>query len=301
MDGAVARLAAARSAGRRRRIALVDRTVGQCAWAPRSQNRRTEGISRSKTPNPRPHGLTEDSAGNIWYTGNGKGTVGKLDPKTGDRSPNIPMPDPAARDPHTPIFDQKGTLWFTLAAGQHGGETQSTDRRDEARDHADGTISALRHGRRIPKACRSSCCSARTKLPASIRTRWRFVSTRCRIPPRGRGALRLRATTSSGMRTIREDIWDGSIRAPAPSRNGPRQAGRSLNPTASAWRRASSGTANRRSARIRIVRFDPRTEQFQTWAIPSGGGVVRNMMTTKDGDLVLACSGVNKVGLVDIR
>ena len=50
-----------------------------------------------------------------------------------------------------------------------------------------------------------------------------------------------------------------------------------------------------------IVRFDPRTEQFQTWPIPSGGGVVRNMMTTKDGDLVLACSGVNRVGLVDIQ
>jgi virginiamycin B lyase len=24
------------------------------------------------------------------------------------------MPDPAARDPHTPIFDKNGTLWFTL-------------------------------------------------------------------------------------------------------------------------------------------------------------------------------------------
>ena len=24
------------------------------------------------------------------------------------------MPDPAARDPHTPIFDPQGTLWFTL-------------------------------------------------------------------------------------------------------------------------------------------------------------------------------------------
>jgi virginiamycin B lyase len=50
-----------------------------------------------------------------------------------------------------------------------------------------------------------------------------------------------------------------------------------------------------------LVRFDPRAEQFQTWVIPSGGGVVRNMMTTKDDDLVLACSGVNRVAVVDIR
>ena len=33
-----------------------------------------------------------------------------------------------------------------------------------------------------------------------------------------------------------------------------------------------------------LVRFDPKTEKFQTWAIPSGGGVVRNMMPTRDGN-----------------
>jgi virginiamycin B lyase len=50
-----------------------------------------------------------------------------------------------------------------------------------------------------------------------------------------------------------------------------------------------------------IVRFDPKTEQFQSWAIPAGGGVVRNMMPTRDGDLVIAESGVNVIGLVDIK
>jgi len=49
------------------------------------------------------------------------------------------------------------------------------------------------------------------------------------------------------------------------------------------------------------VRFDPKTEKFQTWPIPSGGGVVRNMMATRDGDLVLACSGVGKVAYVDVN
>jgi virginiamycin B lyase len=49
-----------------------------------------------------------------------------------------------------------------------------------------------------------------------------------------------------------------------------------------------------------LVRFDPKTEKFQTWAIPSGGGVVRNMMTTKDGNLVLAESAMNKIALVEI-
>ena len=36
-----------------------------------------------------------------------------LDPTTG-KIPVYPMPDPAARDPHTPIVPQSGDLWFTL-------------------------------------------------------------------------------------------------------------------------------------------------------------------------------------------
>src|ERR1043165_5499877 len=31
-----------------------------------------------------------------------------------------------------------------------------------------------------------------------------------------------------------------------------------------------------------LVRFDPKTDKFQSWPIPSGGGVVRNMSKTKD-------------------
>jgi len=50
-----------------------------------------------------------------------------------------------------------------------------------------------------------------------------------------------------------------------------------------------------------LVRFDPKTEQFQTWLIRSGGGVVRHMMATPQGNLVLACSGVNRVALVEVK
>lgn len=50
-----------------------------------------------------------------------------------------------------------------------------------------------------------------------------------------------------------------------------------------------------------LVRFDPATEKFQTWPIPSGGDVVRNMMPTRDGNLVMACSGANRVALVEVK
>jgi virginiamycin B lyase len=50
-----------------------------------------------------------------------------------------------------------------------------------------------------------------------------------------------------------------------------------------------------------LVRFDPALEKFQTWPIPSGGGVVRNMMVTRDGNIAMAESGVNRVALVEVK
>jgi len=50
-----------------------------------------------------------------------------------------------------------------------------------------------------------------------------------------------------------------------------------------------------------IVRFDPRTEQFQSWIIPGGGDIVRNMDVTADGNPVLANSLTNEIGMVEIK
>jgi len=50
-----------------------------------------------------------------------------------------------------------------------------------------------------------------------------------------------------------------------------------------------------------LVRFDPHTKSFAATPVPSGGGVIRNMAATKDGRVYLACSGVNKVGMAQVR
>ena len=50
-----------------------------------------------------------------------------------------------------------------------------------------------------------------------------------------------------------------------------------------------------------IVRFDPKTEKFQSWAIPGGGDIVRNMSVTRDGNPVTANSLVNAVGIVEVK
>ena len=70
----------------------------------------------TRIPDSGPHGLVADRAGNIWFTANYAAYVGKLDPSSGEIT-DYKMPDPTARDPHTPVFDASGTLWFTVFTG----------------------------------------------------------------------------------------------------------------------------------------------------------------------------------------
>ena len=60
------------------------------------------------------------------------------------------------------------------------------------------------------------------------------------------------------------------------------------------WYSESGSTPNT------VVRFDPKTAKFQSWALPGGGNIVRNTSVTNDGNFVLANSLVNSVTLVTI-
>ena len=81
---------------------------------------------------------------------------------------------------------------------------------------------------------------------------------------------------------------------PSPGGPGSRPYGIAIAPDGTVWYSESGVTPNT------LVRFDPGTKQFSTAPIPSGGGVVRNMVATPDGKLYLACSGVNKVAVAEI-
>jgi virginiamycin B lyase len=50
-----------------------------------------------------------------------------------------------------------------------------------------------------------------------------------------------------------------------------------------------------------MVRFDPQTEKFQSWAIPGGGDIVRNMDVTPGGNPVTAHSLANEVGMIELK
>jgi len=61
-----------------------------------------------------PHNLIVASDGGVWYAGNRTGLIGRYDPVSG-KTLEIMMPEEAARDPHTLVFDaDEKNIWFTL-------------------------------------------------------------------------------------------------------------------------------------------------------------------------------------------
>jgi len=251
-----------------------------------------------KTPNSGPHGLTADKDGNIWYTGNSAGLIGKLDPKTGDVT-EYKMPDPAARDPHTPLFDKKGILWFTVQGANMVGRL----------DPSTGAIKLVTAPtpRSLPYGMVIDSDGAPWFVQFGVNKLARVDPTTMEIKeytlPNPDTRPRRVAIDWQGMLWY-SDYSRGYLGRFDPKtgavREWPSPGGRKSQPYGivalfgSIWYSESGVTPNT------LVNFYPATEKFQTWAIPSGGGVVRNMMATRDGNLVMACSGRNRVALVTL-
>jgi virginiamycin B lyase len=67
-------------------------------------------------PGHHPHGLLVDRQGMVWTTGNGNGTIGRLDPASG-RVTEFKTPS-GGGGPHTLIItDDQSAIWFTMQSG----------------------------------------------------------------------------------------------------------------------------------------------------------------------------------------
>jgi virginiamycin B lyase len=249
-----------------------------------------------------PHTVTLDDKGNVWYTGNGNGTIGYLDPKT-ETITEFKMPDPAAKDPHTAVFDRQGIMWFTLQNSNMIGRL----------DPASGAVKlvttktpgAKPYGIKIDAAgvpwvaCNGSNCLVKVD-PATME----LTEVKLPIPATTVRRLDIAAdgtiwyVNSSQGRLGRYDPKSGEIKE-WPSPSGPKS-----HPYAIAivdgiiWYNES---AMRPDA---LVRFDPATETFQSWAIPSGSvhaGIIRHMRPTREGNLLIHQSSTNRIIRVDIE
>jgi virginiamycin B lyase len=256
---------------------------------------------RLKTPHSGPHGLVADQHGNIWFTAISAGYIGMLDPKTGDVREFRPA-DKTEIDPHTPVFDHNGILWFTNE------ETNYVGRLDPATGKItlakSPTPHAIPYGIVIlptnqPFFCEFGTNKLATVDPATM-TVHEYTLPNASARPR-RIALAPDGTVfysdfargylghfdpSSG-KLLKE--W------PSPGGSDSEPYGIAVTADGIVWYSESGVTPNT------LIRFDPKSETFSQEKIPSGGGVVRNMVATHDHRLYLACSGVNKVAVVDLK
>jgi virginiamycin B lyase len=252
-----------------------------------------------KTPASGPHGLVDDQAGHIWFTANFAGYIGELDPKSGEVK-EYQLPD-AARDPHTLLFDNDGMLWFTV---QNANMLGRLDPKSGAiKLVAVATPGARPYGMALSADGRSIFFDLFGSNKIARVDRASMAITEYPLPD-GSSRPRRIAVSGDGFvwysdysrgRLGRLDPQTGKV-TEYPSPGGPQSQPYAIAALNGAVWYVETGVQPNV-----LVRFDPAAEKFQTWTIPSGGGVVRNMMPTRDGNLALACSGVNGVALAEIK
>ena len=252
-----------------------------------------------KTAHSGPHGLDEDKDGNIWYTGNTGALIGKLDPKTGAVT-EYKMPDPDAKDPHTLIFDQTGILWFTLQNANRVGRLDP--KTGEIKLLTPPTPKSRPYGMAVSSKGTVFYVAFGTNKVGSVDPKTLEIRE---YPLPDPGSRPRRITMTSDDIVWYADFSRGYLGRldPAtgkvtewPSPSGPKSWPYGMVFTKGAvWYNESAAKPNT------IVRFDPKTEQFQSWAIPGGGDIVRNMDVMPNGNPVTANSLVNQVGLVEVK
>ena len=253
-----------------------------------------------KTPNSGPHGLVADKGGNIWFTAISGGYVGKLDPKTGAIAEFRPS-DGAEIDPHTPVFDHHGILWFTNQ------ETNYIGRLDPKTGKMTLTKSptprAVPYGIVVTQNNVPFFCEFGTNKLASIDPN--TMKIREYTLPAANARPRRIALGPDGTIYYTDfargylghfDPASGKLLKEwaSPGGTGSEPYGIAITNDGEVWYSESGVNPNT------LVRFDPKSDSFSTKQIPSGGGVVRNMVVTPNRKLYLACSGVNKVAVVDL-
>ena len=244
-------------------------------------------------PEARPHSIVPDEDGFIWYTGNSNGTIGKLDPATGE----ITEYPTEAGDPHTAVFHPNGNLYFTSQRAAMLGRLnpvtgELTEISTEPRPYGiivaqDETVWIAYNGTNKLGALDPESMEVQYYTVPDLDTRIR------RLGIDSKGIIWF--VNSSKGRIGRLDPATGDIKE-WESPSGPRSHPYSLAViNDKIWYNES---AMRPDA---LVRFDPETESFQSWAIPSGVGIIRHVWVTRENKLLIHQSSSNRVGLVTIK
>lgn len=240
----------------------------------------------------RPHTVVPDSHGNIWYTGNSNATIGKLDPETGI----VTEYATESGDPHSGVFHSNGNFYFTAQrAGMLGRLNPETGEVDEVATEArpygikvgpDGTVWIAHNGTN----------KIGTMHPDTMELNY------FEVPDERTRIRRLDLDSAGNVWFVNSSL--GKIGRLDPTTGIIKQWDSPSGPTSHPYALAVIDDVvwyNESGMRPdALVRFNPDNESFQSWAIPSGVGIVRNMWTTQDGNLLIHQSSSNRIGLVDV-
>jgi len=246
------------------------------------------------TPGSGPHGITVAPDGYVWYTGQSTGRLGRVHPVTGQITEFV-LPANASQ-PHTPIAHQ-GRIWFTCQGNQTYGRL----------DPANGMVQVF------PAPAGSNPYGI---CPAPDGYLWiaLFGTNRLgRVDPVS-GALQLFPLPNAGARprrlTVTNDgfVWytdfargflgrldpsNGQVVEWAAPDTPPGPYGISTGTDGRLWFHAQGSNY--------MIAFDRQTTMFQTVPIPTGGAIVRHMVTDwTRGRLWLALSGTRRIGKVQL-
>lgn len=244
-----------------------------------------------------PHNLIVGSDGIVWYAGNRTTLIGRYDPET-ENIEEIPMPDPAARDPHTLIFDAgEENIWFTVQGGNFIGrmniETRKVDlipsKTERSRPYGiklapDGTIWASLFGTsKLAKIDPDTLALTEIDLPrAEIRPRRLEVTADGRVwyVDYAKGRLGVYNPQT-------EDIKEWLM----PQGEDARPYGMASDASGKVWMVATGVQPNI------FTGFDPQTETFFSMTeVPSGGGTLRHMHYHEPSGAVWFGADTNYVG-----
>ena len=240
----------------------------------------------------RPHGLVVSRDGRIFYTGNGNGTIGELDPATGKvvehRTPS------GGGGPHTAVIDARGDIWFT---GQGGGYLGRLER-------ASGRITEIPmsggpYGLAIDKAGRIWVCrmgvnamgihDPKTGKTTELSTGPRSRPRRVAAAPDGMlwvtyyGNGRLAKIDPAAMKVVKE--------YPMPAGTGGGPYAVTVDGAGRVW-------ANEIDTDT-VAMLDPQTERFRVFRLPSKNVGIRKAIVDAEGRYWYMGSHNGRLGVIE--